>query len=76
MKRDRFTRKQRRHSYFVLENEGKYLTFAKDGYSFGFHILETANVFNYEKALLIKQSIPMVTDIKLVVKMNGKWTAL
>ena len=77
MKKDRFTRKQRRHAYFVLECEGKYLTFAQDGVSFGFHNLETANAFDYEKALILHQAIKTKpTTIKILTKINGKLTAL
>lgn len=77
MKRDRFTRKQRRHAHFVLECEGKYLTFLKDGTSFGFHNLETANAFDYEKALILHQAIKTKpTTIKILTRINGKLTAL
>jgi hypothetical protein len=77
MKKDRFTRKQRRHAHFVLECEGKYLTFKEDGICFGFHKLETANAFAYEKALILHQAIKTKpTTIKILTKINGKLKAL
>jgi len=77
VKKDRFTRHQRRHAHFVLESEGKYLRFDKDGEHFGFIDLEESNVFNYKDALQLNQAIKtIVTDIKLLIKSNGKLKAV
>ena len=78
MKKDRFTRHQRRHGHFVLQSENGYITFAKDGVNFGLQPeIKKANVFDFEKANILYQAINQVsTDIKLLVKIKGKLTAI
>ena len=77
MKKDRFTREQRRHAHFVLESEGKYLRFDEDGQHFGFIDLKDANAFTYKDALQLNQVIKtIVTDIKILIKSNGKLKAV
>lgn len=78
MQVNRYTRKQRRHNYFVLECNGKYLKFAEDGNSYGFvEMKQDPNVFRYEKAKAIQDVVTQFSlNIQLLVKVNGKTTAL
>jgi len=75
MKKDRFTREQRRHGKFVLQSGEMYIAFAKDGVSYGLREFKHANVFDYKKAELLKKVIEkpeLEIDIKLLVNSNGK----
>ena len=75
MKKDRFTRLQRRHGKFVLQSGTSYIAFAKDGVSYGLREFEHANVFDFKKAELLKRTIEkpdLEIDIKLLVNSNGK----
>jgi hypothetical protein len=78
MKKDRFTRRQRRHGMFVLQSGSQFITFAKDGNNFGLQPdLRRANAFDFEKASILYQTInQVVTDIKLLTKINGKLSAV
>ena len=77
MQKRNYTRKQRRHSHFVLECEGEFLAFAKDGINYGFTELKKANAFTYEKALILKNTIKKFNlNILVIGKLNGKHIAL
>jgi len=79
MKKDRFTRLQRRKGKFVLQSTEGFIAFAKDGVSYGLREFEHANVFDFDKAMLLKQVIEkpdLYLDVKLLVRSNGKVKAV
>jgi len=80
MKKDRFTREQRRHGKFVLQSGEGFIAFAKDGVSYGLREFKFANVFDYKKADLLKRVIEkpdLDIMVKLLVKdINGKVKAV
>ena len=74
----RYSRQQRRHDFFVLVNDGKFLKFAPDGNNYGFvEELESANAFKYSKAVVLKEVIKAFDlDIKRIAKYKGDYIAI
>jgi len=80
VKKDRFTREQRRHAKFVIENDNCFLFFESNGIGIGFRDdLENAKCFKYKEALQMVKMLNEVNysgDIKLLIKSNGKLKAV